>query len=42
MPAPGLDPQDMFGIHNLVARYCLTTDDADVNAFIGCWVGPED
>jgi hypothetical protein len=42
MPASALDPQDVFEIHNLIARYCLTTDNADVEAFMDCWVAPED
>ena len=42
MPAPALDPQDMFEIHSNVARYSLSTDNADVDAFMDCWVEPED
>ncbi|HEX6850024.1 MAG TPA: nuclear transport factor 2 family protein [Candidatus Polarisedimenticolaceae bacterium] len=29
-------------IRNLVARYCITTDDADADAFMECWVSPEE
>lgn len=29
-------------IRNLVARYCITTDNADAAAFMECWVGPEE
>ena len=42
MPAPALDPQDMFEIQSNVARYSLSTDNADVDAFMDCWVEPED
>ncbi len=42
MPAPALDPQDMFEIHSNVARYSLSTDNADFDAFMDCWVEPED
>jgi hypothetical protein len=27
-------------LHNLIARYCLTTDNADVDGFMKCWVEP--
>lgn len=33
--------QDHLEIANLVARYCITTDNADADAFMRCWVGPE-
>jgi len=29
---------DVIEIQNLVARYCLTTDNADAEAFMQCWV----
>ncbi len=34
--------QDYLEIQNLVARYCLTTDNADADGFMECWVSPED
>jgi hypothetical protein len=30
--------EDHFEIVNLVARYCVTTDNADPDAFMRCWV----
>lgn len=33
---------DYLEILNLVARYCLTTDNADADAFMQLWVGPDD
>lgn len=33
--------QDQLEIHNLVIRYCLTTDNADVDGFMNCWVDAE-
>ncbi len=33
---------DLLEIHNLVARYCLTTDNADADAFMRCWVSAEE
>ena len=33
---------DQLAIQNLVARYCLTTDNADADAFMQCWVPAED
>lgn len=33
--------QDHLEIQNLVARYCLTTDNADAEAFMACWVEPD-
>ncbi|MDX1627461.1 MAG: nuclear transport factor 2 family protein [Fulvivirga sp.] len=33
---------DELEIRNLVSNYCLTTDNADVDGFMNCWVGPED
>lgn len=32
---------DHLEILNLVHRYCLTTDNADADAFMACWVSPE-
>lgn len=37
-----LSSQDQLEIHNLVVRYCLATDDADVDRFMDCWVGPDE
>jgi SnoaL-like domain len=34
--------QDHLEIANLVARYCITTDNADVDGFMGCWVSPDE
>lgn len=31
---------DVLEIQNLVARYCLTTDNADADGFMRCWVEP--
>lgn len=36
-----LTPSDVIEIQNLVARYCLTTDNADVDGFMQTWVAPE-
>ena len=33
---------DILEIKNLVANYCLTTDNADADAFMDCWVSPEE
>ncbi len=33
---------DERAIRNLVARYTLTTDDADADGFMDCWVAPEE
>ena len=33
---------DEYEIRNLISRYCLSTDDADVDGFMDCWVRPED
>ncbi len=33
--------EDDLAIRNLVALYCLTTDNADADAFMDCWVEPE-
>lgn len=32
--------EDYFEIQNLVSRYCLATDNKDVNGFMDCWVSP--
>lgn len=32
---------DYLEIHNLVAKYCLTTDNKDVDGFMDCWVEPD-
>ncbi len=37
-----ITPQDELEIRNLIARYCITTDNADADAFMQCWVRPED
>jgi len=34
--------EDQLEIRNLVARYSITTDNADVDGFMNCWVEPED
>ena len=36
-----LDSNDILEIQNLVARYCLSTDDADPDGFMACWVEPD-
>lgn len=36
-----IDAHDEREIRNLIARYCLTTDNADADAFMECWVPPE-
>jgi SnoaL-like domain len=33
---------DILEIQNLVAAYCITTDNADVDGFMNCWVKPEE
>ncbi len=33
--------EDERAIRNLVSRYCITTDDADAEGFMECWVTPE-
>jgi hypothetical protein len=40
MPAT-MSLDDDRAIRNLVARYCLTTDNADADGFMACWVPPE-
>jgi hypothetical protein len=37
-----LSAQDILDLHNLVARYCITTDNADPEGFMQCWVEPSD
>ncbi len=34
--------EDYLEIHNLVANYCLKTDNADADGFMACWVSPEE
>lgn len=36
----GID--DYQDIQALVSRYCLTTDNADADGFMQCWVAPEE
>lgn len=33
-------PEDFVEIQNLVSRYCVTTDNADADGFMECWVEP--
>ncbi len=33
---------DYWEIHNLISRYTLTTDNADPDGFMDCWVTPEE
>jgi hypothetical protein len=37
-----LTTNDFLEIHNLVARYCITTDNKDVDGFMNCWVEPQE
>jgi hypothetical protein len=37
-----ISSQDQFEIANLVTRYSLTTDNADVEGFMNCWVDPDE
>jgi SnoaL-like domain len=37
----GLTTHDILEIQNLVTAYCITTDNADVDGFMNCWVKPE-
>lgn len=37
-----LNTVDVLELHALVARYCLTTDNADVDGFMKCWVEAAD
>lgn len=34
--------EDFWEIHNLISRYTLTTDNADADGFMECWVVPEE
>ena len=34
--------KDLLDIQNLVARYCLATDNKDVDGFMDCWVEPHE
>lgn len=34
--------KDFLEIHNLVAMYCLATDNKDVDGFMDCWVEPQE
>ncbi len=36
-----LTTHDLLEIQNLVTAYCITTDNADVDGFMNCWVKPE-
>jgi len=36
-----IDARDLQEIRNLVVLYCLTTDNADADAFMKCWVPAE-
>jgi hypothetical protein len=40
MNAYRLDAADQMEIQNLVAQYCITTDNADADAFMQTWVEP--
>jgi hypothetical protein len=33
---------DYWEIHNLISRYTLTTDNADADGFMDCWVTPDE
>lgn len=37
-----LTASDHLEIQALVSRYCITTDNADVDGFMDCWVSPEE
>jgi len=37
-----ITPGELAEIHNLVALYCVTTDNADADAFMALWVEPQD
>lgn len=39
--ASPLAADDIAEIQRLIARYCITTDDADADAFMTTWVDPE-
>lgn len=34
--------KDFLEIQTLISQYCLTTDNADADGFMTCWVEPED
>jgi len=34
--------EDYHEIQSLVSRYCITTDNADADAFMDCWVEPDE
>ncbi len=42
MPIAHITPNDFAEIQNLVALYCVTTDNADADAFMKLWVEPAD
>jgi hypothetical protein len=42
MPTSPISAADFADIQNLVALYCVTTDNADADAFMGLWVDPQD
>ena len=35
-----LTTQDLLEIQNLIATYCIVTDNKDVDGFMNCWVSP--
>jgi hypothetical protein len=37
-----LTTQDVLDIQNLIATYCIATDNKDVDGFMNCWVSPEE
>lgn len=36
------ETSDELAIRNLIARYGITTDNADVDGFMDCWVNPDE
>jgi hypothetical protein len=42
MPTSTISGDDFADIQNLVALYCVTTDNADADAFMALWVDPQD
>jgi hypothetical protein len=42
MPASMISAEDFADIQNLVALYCVTTDNADADGFMALWVDPPD
>jgi len=42
MPTSPISAADFADIQNLVALYCVTTDNADADAFMALWVDPQD